>query len=43
MSAWAFLPASLFLRGSAMGRIADMIREKRRLKRISAAGGYLVA
>ncbi len=30
MSAWAFLPASLFMRGIAMGRIADMIREKRR-------------
>lgn len=30
ISAWAFLPASLFMRGIAMGRIADMIREKRR-------------
>jgi hypothetical protein len=30
MAAWAFLPASLFMRGIAMGRIADMIREKRR-------------
>lgn len=27
---WAFLPASLFMRGIAMGRVADMIREKRR-------------
>jgi len=43
MWAWAFLPASLFLRGSTMGRIADMIPEKRRLNGISAAGGYLVA
>jgi hypothetical protein len=43
MSAWAFLPASLFMRGIAMGRIADMIREKRRLNGISAAEGYLVA
>jgi hypothetical protein len=43
MSAWAFLPASLFTRGIAMGRIADMIPEKRRLNGISAAGGYLVA
>ncbi len=30
MTAWAFLPASLFMRGIAMGRIAGMIREKRR-------------
>jgi len=29
MSAWAFLPASLFMRGIAMGRVADMIRERR--------------
>lgn len=29
MTAWAFLPASLFMRGIAMGRIADLIREKR--------------
>ena len=43
MSAWAFLPASLFMRGIAMGRIADMIREKRRLNGISAVGGYVVA
>jgi hypothetical protein len=43
MWAWAFLPASLFLRGIAMGRIADMIPKKRRLNGISAAGGYLVA
>jgi hypothetical protein len=28
--AWAFLPASILMRGIAMGRIADMIREKRR-------------
>lgn len=27
---WAFLPASLFMRGVAMWRIASMIREKRR-------------
>ncbi len=33
ISAWAFLPASLFMRGIAMGRIADMIREKRRQNR----------
>lgn len=30
VTAWAFLPASLFMRGIAMGRIATMIREKRR-------------
>ncbi len=30
MTAWAFLPASLFMRGIAMGRIADMIRDRRR-------------
>ena len=31
MSAWAFLPASLFMRGIAMGRIARMIADKRRV------------
>ncbi|MEL7026902.1 MAG: hypothetical protein AAGO57_06700 [Pseudomonadota bacterium] len=30
VGAWAFLPASLFMRGIAMGRISVMIREKRR-------------
>jgi len=30
MTAWAFLPASLFMRGIAMGRVAQMIEEKRR-------------
>lgn len=30
VAAWAFLPASLFMRGIAMGRVADMIAEKRR-------------
>jgi hypothetical protein len=29
MTAWAFLPASLVMRGIAMGRIASMIRQKR--------------
>ncbi len=29
MTAWAFLPASLFMRGIAMGRVADMIAERR--------------
>ncbi|MEP5758685.1 MAG: hypothetical protein ABJ327_05090 [Litoreibacter sp.] len=31
VTAWAFLPASLFMRGIAMGRIAMMITEKRKL------------
>ncbi|MDP2085467.1 MAG: hypothetical protein Q8K20_09735 [Gemmobacter sp.] len=31
MAAWSFLPASLFMRGIAMGRVAEMIREQRRL------------
>ena len=31
MAAWSFLPASLVMRGIAMGRIAEMIREQRRL------------
>lgn len=30
VAAWAFLPASLFMRGIAMGRIAQMIADKRR-------------
>jgi len=29
-TAWAFLPASMLMRGIAMGRIAQMIEEKRR-------------
>ncbi len=36
MAAWSFLPASLFMRGIAMGRIADMIRENRRRSEIAA-------
>lgn len=31
VSAWAFLPASLFMRGIAMSRIARLITEKRKL------------
>ena len=31
VAAWAFLPASLFMRGIAMGRIATLITQKRRL------------
>jgi hypothetical protein len=30
IAAWAFLPASIIMRGVAMGKIADMIEEKRR-------------
>jgi hypothetical protein len=30
MSAWAFLPASMIMRGIAMSKIADMVEEKRR-------------
>lgn len=30
VSAWAFLPASLFMRGIALGKVAEMIAEKRR-------------
>ncbi len=30
MTAWAFLPASLFMRGIAMGRVAQMIEAKRK-------------
>ena len=30
MSAWAFLPASMIMRGVAMHRIAEMIEEQRR-------------
>ena len=30
VAAWSFLPASLFMRGIAMGRIASMIEDKRR-------------
>ena len=32
MTAWAFLPASLFMRGIAMGRIADMVRQIRSMQ-----------
>lgn len=39
MAAWAFLPASLFMRGIAMLRVAQMIRDKRRANAALAAGG----
>jgi len=38
MSAWAFLPASMIMRGIAMGKIADMIEEKRRRAYAQAEG-----
>lgn len=36
VTAWSFLPASLFMRGIAMGRVAELIREKRRAGTLSA-------
>ncbi|MGB7262867.1 MAG: hypothetical protein WBC68_12415 [Albidovulum sp.] len=36
MTAWAFLPASLLMRGIAMGRVAGMIAEKRKMNHIAA-------
>ncbi|MDZ4096426.1 MAG: hypothetical protein U1D35_16125 [Paracoccaceae bacterium] len=43
MTAWAFLPVSLFMRGIAMGKIADMIREKRVASGIAENTGYIAA
>ena len=43
MTAWAFLPASLFMRGIAMGRIAGMIAEKRRQNNPAGQSELLVA
>jgi hypothetical protein len=40
---WAFLPASLFMRGIAMGRVADMIRERRAADRSATAARYSAA
>lgn len=37
MTAWAFLPASLLMRGIALNRIAEMILEERRLGAADAA------
>ena len=37
ITAWAFLPASLFMRGIAMGRVADMIVERRKANRAQIA------
>ena len=38
---WAFLPASLFMRGIAMARVAQMIREKRQAAAIGGPDGLL--
>ena len=43
MTAWAFLPASLLMRGIAMGRIASMIRFKRDANGASIAGAVVPA
>ena len=40
MTAWAFLPASLFMRGIAMGRVAEMIRERRAAERLGTNARY---
>ncbi len=42
MTAWAFLPASMIMRGLALHRVADMIAEKRRRAAFEGAGepGY---
>lgn len=41
VAAWAFLPASLFMRGIAMGRIARMIESKRRESNAAAEADFL--
>lgn len=41
VTAWAFLPASMLMRGIAMSRIADMIEEKRRRAYAAAESGEL--
>lgn len=38
-AAWSFFPASLFMRGIAMLRVAQMIRDKRRASTAPATGG----
>jgi hypothetical protein len=37
ITAWAFLPASLFMRGIAMSRVAEMIRQTRAANRVAEA------
>lgn len=43
VAAWAFLPASLFMRGIAMGRIATMIADKRKRSAKAASEGLVAA
>ncbi len=43
LTAWAFLPASLFMRGIAMGRVSDMIRDKRRATGMAGGESQLAA
>ena len=43
MTAWAFLPASLFMRGIAMGRVAEMILESRAASRARGDRGLATA
>lgn len=42
VAAWAFLPASLFMRGIAMARIAALITEKRKLSSQDEGNGGLL-
>lgn len=43
ITAWAFLPASLFMRGIAMGRVADMIADRRKEEGGLGAGSLAAA
>jgi len=43
MSAWAFLPASMIMRGIAMQRIAEMIRDQRKRAYANAEGDLQLA
>jgi uncharacterized membrane protein YciS (DUF1049 family) len=43
LAVWTFLPASLFMRGIAMNRIADMIDEKRQRGARAVQAGLLAA
>jgi hypothetical protein len=40
LAAWSFLPASLFMRGIAMFRVAQMIRRKRTENAVLPAGRF---
>lgn len=43
MTAWAFLPASLLMRGTALTRVAQMIRTQRERAYAAASDGYAQA